>query len=195
MGSKRNPANRQSSTFVGFVLRELGGIRRHRQAMWWHYEDKDELRRLAVGTAVGLDLPTLRHNPLARKLLPFAHQTDRLEKLLSSIDLGDISVTAHIERVFYHLLGIVLAQKDDPRVRRNTAYPSCRFDAADPGQADVHKDQVRLELFGFLHRLLTVGGLTNYLQDGITGKERTDSSSDHGVILDNKHVSYRGLRH
>ena len=43
----------------------------------------------------------------------FAHQSDRFEKLLSSIDLGDISVTAHIERVSYHLQGIVLAQEDD----------------------------------------------------------------------------------
>ena len=74
---------------------------------------KDELRRLALGTAMGLDLPTLRHDPLTHKLLPFAHQADRFEKLLSSIDLGDISVTANIERIFYHLQGIVLAQKDD----------------------------------------------------------------------------------
>ena len=69
---------------------------------------------LAIYRVLGIHLPTLRHNPLTHELLPFEHRPDRFEKLLSSIDLCDVSMAAHVQSVFHHLQRIVLAQEDEP---------------------------------------------------------------------------------
>jgi len=146
--------------------------------------------QLGVCTIEHLVAPALRCDPSTHELLPLTHGADRSQQLRSCINFGNVSVPARVQRILHHLQGIVLTQKDDLRVGRDSAYPPGSLNAADSWQADVQENQVRPKLFGFLDRLLAICGLTNDVQDGIAGQKRANSSSDNRMVVHNKNLDF-----
>jgi len=144
---------------------------------------------LGIRTVRCLRSPALRENPLTDELFAIMHRADSVQQLCSSIDFCNIPVPAHLQRIFYHLQRIVLAQEDNPRFWRNSAYAPGSLNATDSRQTDVQEDQIWLKLFSFLDRLLAIRSLANYIQDGVLGKQRANGSSDHRVVIDDKNLN------
>ncbi len=78
----------------------------------------------------------------------------------------------------------MLAQQHDFTVWQAAADQAGSFQTAEPRHADVHNDDVRLQLASFFHRILPVDGLSTNLVIRLVLKQGSHTPSQDLVVVD-----------
>jgi hypothetical protein len=90
-------------------------------------------------------------------------------------------------RVFVH------RKADDANIRVLPMNGPRSFDPADPGHADVHKDDIRLEFTGKVDRLLTVLGMADHLEIRFLRQHPGQAVTEERVVIGDTRMTDPGL--
>ena len=101
---------------------------------------------------------------LANELLVLKNSTDTGNEIQVGIGLQDVARGTNVKSSLDEVGATMLAQEQNLRTRREDANLPRRFKTIHSGQADVHQNHARLQLFGFLYCLQSIGRDGNDLE-------------------------------
>ena len=100
--------------------------------------------------------------------------------------LDDVAARARLQRLMDVFVALVRGEDDKIRAAMARHQNADGFDAADPGQAQVHERDVGQELFEELDGLLAAAGLGNHGHIGRGVDDGRNADTHDGVIVDNR---------
>lgn len=88
----------------------------------------------------------------------------------------------------------MLAQKNDPGVRRNDAYSAGGLNAAHARQGDIEENDAGTKLRSSFDGFFAVSCFPNYVEAGVTRKNRSDTPAGNFMIVHYQDPNRRHVR-
>src|SRR3954451_17584760 len=139
----------------------------------------------AAGERVEL-LDELRGHRRADQRLALHHGADRVGDLLDGDLLQQVAGGAGLDRLVEIVLLVGDGQHEDLHRRHRLGQPPGGLDAADPGHADVHQQDVGSELLGLGDGVLAVLRLADDVDAVLELQDLDETPPEEGVIVDDQ---------
>jgi hypothetical protein len=96
-------------------------------------------------------------------------------------------VSTSVERLLHDLQRRFNRHEHQLGVRNHRPYSACRFDTAQPRQADIEQHHIRPQRFGLTHGVPPVHGFPDDLQVRPLLQQLADDPAKRGMVLDDEH--------
>ncbi len=113
-------------------------------------------------------------------------RSHRLDKLSSGRVLQQVACGAGLNGREDVTVGVVGGEDEHPSLMRELPEPLDRLDPAHNRHAQVHEDNVGVQLFGLAYGVGTVSRLTDDLELDVAGEDAADAVADNGVVVDDE---------